>query len=442
MNEARRVGPLVLGVALVLAVVAAAHPGLRFVDFVSFAGRAFRLSQGQELVSGLYPVGYPALLLAGKLLFGDVLVAGKVLGVLAGAGAVLAAARLVGPGPALAMAALPAFLAWGSVEGTDMPAAALALGALALAERRPTLAGLLAAAACLTRYTGVAALPVVLWLSSRRGRTLAAFLAGTSPHWALALALRMPLLPDQSQNMAIGAGAPTPLLSWATLARWPAGLGRAAWDAWASWPGALGLAGLVAGLIRRERAALALAGYALLHLLGIGLAFSNPRLVLPATLAAGAAVGWLAPPHARGWLALPAALLMLAQIPAARAVGEEERALNAVERTPVPGPTLSTSPDYHERRDGWLLGSASLRSLGGDPRQLSPDRLRELALARGFRSLAVDRARVRSAWPALAPLLQDPPPAGYELVFASGPWRIYAFGMQVPKEHPSSGKPL
>lgn len=442
MSEGRRVAVLVLGVALVLAFVAAAHPGLRFVDFVSFAGRAQRLSQGQELVNGLYPVGYPALLLLGKLIFGDVLVAGKALGVLAAAGAALAAARLVGPGPALAMAALPACLAWGSVEGTDMPAAALALTALALAERRPTLAGLAAAAACLMRYTGVAVLPAVLWLSTQRVRTLAAFLAGTAPHWALALALRMPVLPDQSQNLAIGAGAPTPLLSWATLARWPAGLGRAAWDAWGSLPGALGLAGLVAGLIRRERVAWALGVFALLDLLGVGLAFSNSRLVLPATLAAGAAVGWLLPARHRGWLALPAALLLLAQVPAARAVSDEERALNAVEATPVPGPTLSTSPGYHERRDGWLLGAASLRALGGDPRQMTPARLRELALSRGFRSLAVEAVRVRGAWPALAPLVEDPPPAGYELLLATGGWRIFSFGLQDANPPPSSPKPL
>lgn len=413
-----------VGVGLALGVIAAAHPDLRFVDFLSFANRARRLREGQELVSGLYPVGYPAVLLGFRLVLGDVLVAGKVLAVLAAVGAALAGLRLVGPGPTLAMVALPGFLAWGSTEGTDLPAYALGLGALALARERPALAGALAGAACLTRYTGVAVLPAVLLLSPRRGRVLLAFGLATAPHWAVALWLGLPVMPDQSQNMVIGGGGPK-LGLLPTLQRLPANAWRAAGEAWGSPWGALGVLGLLVGVVRKERAAWGLALWSALHLVGVGLAFSNPRLVLPATLAAGLGLGWLLPTRWRPWLALPAALLALAQIPGARVQDEQEQALAVVARVQVPPPTLASSPLAHQRRDGWLLSAANLRSLGGDPRALTPTRLLEAARARGFRSLVLDADRVHISFPGLSPLMSSPPPAGLELVEKHGDWRVF-----------------
>lgn len=415
---------LVLGVGAAVAVIAAGHPGLRFVDFLSFANRARRLSEGQELVSGLYPVGYPAVLLALRLGLGDVLLAGKALAVLAAMGAALAATRMVGPGPALAMVATPAFLAWGSTEGTDLPACALGLGALAVAERRPALAGALAGAACLTRYTGVAVLPAVLLLAPQRGRALIAFALATAPHWAVALWLSMPVLPDQSQNMAIGAGGPPPSTG-ELLRRLPESAARAARDALGTPWGALGALGLLVGAARKERLAWGLGLWALLHLVGIGLAFSNARLVLPATLAAGLGLGWLLPARWRPWLALPALLVLALQLPAARAPTEDERDLAIVAQTEIPPPTLATSPLVHQRRDGWLMSAANVRTLGGDPRRMTPDLLREAALRRGFRSLVVDADRVRASFPGLGPLLRDQAPEGFTLVEHRGIWRVY-----------------
>ena len=140
--------------AAVLALLSQDQLGL--VDFISFAGRARRLRDGLDLVHPLYPVGYPALLSAVTAVVGDVLHAGKVLSIMGGALAIAATARLVGPLPALWLLAQGALLQWGSVEGTDMPAAALTLACLAAAvERRPLLAG--ARRCCmLCRYTGVA----------------------------------------------------------------------------------------------------------------------------------------------------------------------------------------------------------------------------------------------------------------------------------------------
>ena len=142
-----RILPVAL-VGVVLGGLAAAHPTLRFVDFLSFSNRARRLAQGQDWVNGLYPVGYPALLLGSRLALGDVLVAGKLLSVLAGVIAAWSASRLTHPAAVMVMAATGVFLTWGSSEGTDMMAAALALAALARADS-PVLAGALAGAACL-----------------------------------------------------------------------------------------------------------------------------------------------------------------------------------------------------------------------------------------------------------------------------------------------------
>ncbi len=415
---------LAAGLGLLLALLAAAHPGLVFVDFLSFANRARRLSEGQELVSGLYPIGYPALLLGARALLGDVLVAGKVLSALAGIGAALAAARLAGPGAALAMAAVPGFLLWGSTEGTDLGAAALGLGALAAARERPALAGVLLGASCLVRYTGIAALPGVLILAPRRGRALLAFILATAPHWGVALWLGVSPLPDQSQNIAIGGGGPPGAIG-ETLRRLPVGAGRAAWTAWGTLWGGLGIAGLLWGIYRKDRVCTALLSWGLLHVVGVGLAFSNPRLVLPATLVTGLGLGGLLPVERRRWLALPALLAMSLQLPALLRPGDGEQALREIAAFPLPPPTLSSSPLYHQRRDGWLMGAANLRSLGGDPRRLDPERLIREARARGVRSLALDAERVGASFPGLAPLLRGPAPDGLELAFEAEGWRLY-----------------
>ena len=82
------------------------------VDFISFSSRAWRLTRGEDLFHGLYPVGYPALLAVGHGLLGDVLVAGKVISTIAAIGVVLATARWLGAAagrqsiPAAARAAL------------------------------------------------------------------------------------------------------------------------------------------------------------------------------------------------------------------------------------------------------------------------------------------------------------------------------------------------
>ncbi len=424
--------------AAVLAVVAAAHPDLRFVDFIGFSTRARHLPGGHDLVNPLYPVGYPAALLLGRGVLGDVLVAGKALSVLAGAGAAWAASRWLSPWAGLWLVSSAAMLEWGSTEGTDMAAAGLCLGGLLAARERPGLAGALLGAACLTRYTAIAALPVVLLLGRRRGRILAMFALASAPHWAAALWSGGGLLPDQSGNLAIG-GQREPLLSAHTLRRLPHGLGRAALavlevpreggEVGPPGPGVwdrtmlLGLLGLLVGLARRDWRAAGLVLLALLHLLGVGMAFVNPRLVLPATLCVLLGMAWLLP----GRLLIPAAALSLwLNLSGAMAPSVVESSLSKItaQTDALEGPILTSSPWFYQRTDGWLESGILLRRLG-DARSLDPATLRSRALAWEVRYVALDIGRVRASYPGLSLLARGSAVVGYTEVAKSPGWRVY-----------------
>lgn len=427
--------------AVALGVLAARHPEVRFVDVLGFAARARRLWEGAEpgvrtldggdWVNGLYPVGYPLVLLAGRLAGLDVLGWAKALSVLAGAGLVAGVSRSLGVGAGVFLLGQLGMLTAGATEGTDLPAAALTLGAVLVAARvgesaRPdrtaVVAGALLGLACLTRYTAVAAVPVVLGLGWRGARGLVpALLLTTAPHWAVALWTGASPWPDQSQNLAIAAGHPTALWSVDTLARWPTGFGRALLAA-GDLPAAVGAAGLVVGVARRDRRAVALLGLALAHLALLGVAFANPRLTLPATLAAALGAAWLVPTR---WLALAGVAVGLWRLgPALAEEGPGARvAAPAAAAGAVDGPCLATSPWFHQRRDGWLVPSIQLSGLAGPG--LDPPALRALAQAHGAGCVALDTARTRPAFPRLDPLLGAGPVEGFTLVDRSPGWRVW-----------------
>ena len=424
-REARWTAAIAVVAVAALGTLAALHPGLRFVDFIGFSGRAHMLLEGRDLVHPLYPVGYPAVLLATRWLTGDVLVAGKVLAVLAGAGAALAVARLLGPWAALWLLAQGALLEWGATEGTDMAAVSLALGALAAAHhKRPVLSGALAGAACLVRYTAVAVVPVALLLAGQPLRFLAALLLSTAPHWGLALALGRSPFPEQSYNLAIAAGRPAALWSLDTLQRWPRGLRQAVMAAASGWPSRVAAAGLLWAAWRRDRRAWALLGLAGLHCAVLGLAFANPRLALPATLALSLGAAWLLP---RWWLAVPALALGAWNVWQAATPSPSEIRLDEVvaATADLPGPFLSSSPWFYQQRDGWIIASVPLREAGTDPRSLSPAALLRFARDHGFRYVAVEPGRVQVTYPGLTPLLRQPVPEGYTLATKTSTWRVY-----------------
>lgn len=411
---------------LTLTIVATAHPALRFVDQIRFSERAQRLLEGRELLDGLYPVGYAALLAAAHALGGDVLLVGKAASVLAGVGAVWAAARFLGPAVALWMLAQTAFVAWGSTEGTDMPAAALSLGAVAAAHAgRGGVAGALLGLACLTRYTAAAALPAVLLATpagERRAVLLAAFLV-TAPHWATAAILGRSPLPSQEQNLLIGAGHPAALLSLDTLLRWPAGFGRSLLHAAPDWPTRVAALGLVVGLVRRDRRAAILALLVASHCALVGLAFANPRLALPAGLAITLGLFWLIP--SKG-VALAGVGLLALHLPAARRADSQERARGelAAACATLEGAFVTNSPWFYARREGWLTGGIQLYGLA-HPRGLTPATLRTAVLGTGAGHVVLEVGRVKRDTPGLLGLVTAETDGFVPAAHAPG-WRVYA----------------
>jgi hypothetical protein len=386
--------------------ISAQRPGLRLVDFLGFSTRAQGLWTGTGFIHPQYPVGYPAVL---ALLQGaglEPLAAGRLISAFAAGLAAGAAARWLGPGAAALLVAQPLFLQSAATEGTDLIAFALSLAALA--QPRPAATGALLAAAALTRQTALLALPAALIGARRRGPLLLAFAIGTSPHWALALALGQPVWPDQSYNLAIGQGAPTDLR--AALAAWPASAARGLVP-WLREPGvAVGLLALAAALLRRDRRAAALLSWSALHAGAVALAFTNARLLLPSLLVCALGPALALPRAGPLWVGVGAAGLAAALPGAATPTAQDLRLQEIVAAaSALPGPLVASDPWVHRRLPGRLEPALPIRELAdADPRALRPDALRQRAAARGLRLLVLDPARVERTYPGLQPLLDAP----------------------------------
>ena len=185
----------------------------------------------------------------------------------------------------------------------------------------------------------------------------------------------------------------------------------------------LGLAGLLVGLLRRDWRAAALTLLALLHLTGVGMAFVNPRLVLPATLCVLLGATWILP----GRLLIPAAAIGLwANLPEAREPSVVASSLSRItaQCDDLEGPILTSSPWFHQRRDGWLESGILLRRLG-DARGLDPATLHSRAMAWEVPHVALDIGRVRASYPGLSLLARGKDVAGFVEVAQSPGWRVY-----------------
>ncbi len=388
------------------------HPGLRLVDFLSFASRPDRIADGQDIVNDLYPVGYPAMVGISGAIVGSRLVGAKVLAVLAAALSAGAVARWLGPVVGLWLIAQPVWLTYGATEGTDLPSFALCTLALALARRRPAAAGAVLGLAFLTRYTAMAAIPGVLWLAGRRGwvRCLAGLVLGTTPHWLAAVWLGRSPVPDQSFNLAVGAGARMDI--WGALAHWPQGLTRAVSPYLDQGAFLVGAAGLGFAGLRGDRRAIALLSFAALHLAMVSLAFANPRLLLPTllTVALGLPLVLQHNRLARTGLAIAAGVWGVVAVGSAWVVDGQEAALHEVVGivSTGGGPVLSTDPWVHRLAGDRLEPSIPARELGGDPRALDGTQLAQGARQRGIQQVVLDRARVGRTYPGLSDALRRP----------------------------------
>lgn len=355
------------------------------MDFAFFSERALSLRSGYHWIHPLYPVGYPWLLSGLQLLTGDVLVAGRIISVALGTLGIWGLSRWLSPWAGLVVLGHLQFLLWGSTEGTDMAAAALALTALWAADsERPVAAGLLAGAACMTRYTGIAVVPVVLWVGGWRAAL--SFGATLLPHISVALYLDLPVLPDQSLNMNIGQGRGPQLGFWAGLF---AGARRASDHLLPAWPSLLGGLGLLVGITRRDRRAWMLAAYAALHFAGLSLAFANPRLALPTLLSLCAGVYWLLP---RRWLLLLLPFVLSWSLPSAfgptpaqfEQLAEMQRVTQGME-----GRFAASTPWFTVRSGGWIYSTVQIWE-AGEAGLLTEDKLADWMAREGIRYVVLD----------------------------------------------------
>lgn len=421
------IGVLVVVVVAGLTFLAASSPGVQFVDFVRFSERARELWTGGHLVDRLYPVGYPAMLAVVAPTVGDALVAGKGISVVAAALLGLGVAHRLGLGAGTFVLCAHSMLLAGSTEGTDMAALSLSLLAVVYGDR-PALAAGLVAAAVLTRYTAIAAVPVVLLRSPRRSMTLGLLLALTSPHWLTALCTGASVLPDQSENITIAAGAPVPLLSLETLRRWPRGFWLALTAGLhepATWLGLLGFAvALCRGSWASRRVALAVLGFGLLHAAALGLAFSNERLALPITACVSIGAAWLLPSRWLFGLALVVGVVN-ARLPGDNVMeAARARAVAQLLIAEPPGPVITTSPWFYRWDGPWVVGGIGLSGLGAG-RSMTPASLRGAMQQTGATLVALEVSRTRRAAPGLGALLSGPPPAGWTSVGQPRGWRVW-----------------
>jgi hypothetical protein len=238
-------------------------------------------------------------------------------------------------------------------------------------------------------------------------------------------------LPDQSLNLGIAAGHATALLSMETLTRWPVGAWRAWLDACGGGPGWVGGVGLAVAAWRGDRPSRGLLGLAVAQVLVVGLAFSNPRLVLPAAICLwlGIALGGRALVRHRAgpavlglaglaWLWVQRERVGQAEVAAARVAGVAEAA-----RAGDLGPCVATSPWFHTRAGGWLQPSIQLSGLRVSP-QVGPEGLAEALRREGVDCVAFDAGRAR--WPNLGALLGDEPVEGWRRVAAHDGWHLWA----------------
>jgi hypothetical protein len=160
------------------------------------------------------------------------------------------------------------------------------------------------------------------------------------------------------------------------------------------------------------------------HCAVLGLAFSNPRLALPAHVAALLGWAWIVP-----WPALLGVVAVLGaglSLPAARTVDPSAQAVAALlaDLPALDGPVIATTPWFHQRReDGWLAASEPISAALEDPRRGGPDELRAGLAAIGASTVALDHVRTTRNHPGLSGLYREPGPE-WEVIARKGGWVV------------------
>ena len=371
------------------------------VGSVEFAWVAVSAQVGPGRVSG-DPSLVPYMLGFLHWVIGDVMWAGRALGVLSGVSIVVFSTRLFGPWAGLwAMAQLP-LLTGVVLADPSLPALAFLMATLSLGRRgHSVLAGFCGAAAvgCGSWMLPVAF--VAVGLAHHRWRTLVAFGAVSGSLFALGVPI-VPALAVPSEPAAL--------------------LANFTWD----WALVLGAAALVWGALRRSRPSRLLLSMVLASILGAAVTPSVPKtfIHLQLLLALGVAAVEVGPALLLGALVTLGLRLPDVYIPSAEEAG---RAQVIAAMSGRQGKAMCTTRTFvRPSDDGWLRPCVGLSTSTRRAESWRPEDVLAATERLGARWFAVDRASVLSHYLNLQPLLEDSPPPGFELVASASGWRVFS----------------
>ncbi len=371
------------------------------VGSVEFTWVAVSAQLGPGRVAG-EPSLLPHILWCLHWLMGDVMWAGRALGVLSGVSIVVFCTRLFGPWAGLWAMAQMSILSGVLLADPALPALALLMATLSFGRRgRTNLSGVCAALAI---GCGSWMWPPVLfgiWIARRRWRVLMVTVAGT----VLLYSQGVSVIPDVSLGVDLSDF-----------------FERVMWD----WAVVLGSATLLWGTLRGGRPSRFLVGVVLTSTAGAILIPGTPDnlIHLHVLLALGVAAVETGPA-----LLLLGLITLGVRLPDVYTPTPEEagRAEVIAAMSGRQGKAMCTTRTFvRASDDGWLRPCVWLDTLAEDPSVWRPEDVLSGAKSLGVRWFAVDNDAVLSRYFNLQPLLDEAIPKGFTRVTSAPGWQVFS----------------
>ena len=335
-------------------------------------------------------------------LMGDVMWAGRALGVLSGVSIVVFCTRLFGPWAGLWAMAQISILTGVLLADPTLPALALLMATLSFGRRgQSTLAGVCAAIAV---GCGSWTWPPVLyaiWIARHRRRVL------------LVLTVGIVLLFFQGVQVVPEVSLEVDLPDFAE---------RFSWD----WTLVLGAASLIWGTLRRGRPSRFLSGLVFTSVLGALLIPGAPENLVHLQLLLALGVAAVETGPALLLLGLITLGIRLPDVytPTPEEAGREQVIAAMSGRQ---GKAMCTTRTFvRASDDGWLRPCVGLDSLAADPTAWRPEDVLLGAKSLGARWVAVENEAVLTRYFNLQPLLEDVLPKGFTRVTSAPGWQVFS----------------